>query len=355
MRSARTAVTCTVLSAMSVLFALAVRPTPLAAQAFFLTVPTESQRASVVQTVGLTNISVTYDRPGVNGRKIWGALVPFDSVWRAGANVNTVIAFTSPVTIGGKQLPAGRYGLFMIPTPQQWTVILSREANAWGHFSYNEAEDVLRFSATPVVGPMTESLVYTFDDPKADAVTVTLRWEKLALPFQLSVNSTQVVMDSLQQQLRNLAKFFPDAWRQSAAWALQHNQLATASAWADTAVGLAATYPNLMLKSRILAREGNQAGADSLRTRAFLVATEADVNVYGYQLLQQDKKEEALAVFIKNTKTYPQSWNTWDSLAECYGVMGNKKLAIANYQKALAMVGDPGQKRRIEGAISSLE
>ena len=78
------------------------------------------------------------------------------------------------------------------------------------------------------------------------------------------------------------------------------------------------------------------------------------MNLYGYQLMQQGKKDEALAVFIKNTKTYPQSWNTWDSLAECYGNMGNKKLAIANYQKALAMVGDPGQKRRIEGAIAAL-
>ena len=202
---------------------------------------------------------------------------------------------------------------------------------------------------------MTERLEYTFDDPKVDAVTVTLRWEKLAVPFVVSVNSTQVVMDSLQQQLRGLPKFFPDAWRQASMWAMQHDQLATASAWADTAIGLGATYQTLMLKSRILAREGNQAGADSLRTRALAVATEADMNVYGYQLLQQGKKDEALAVFIKNTKTYPQSWNTWDSLAECYGVMGNKKLAIANYQKALAMVGDPGQKRRIEGAIAALQ
>lgn len=337
-----------------VLLAFIFQSTPLAAQAFFLTVPFGSQRASVTQTIGLTDISMNYGRPGVAGRKIWGGLVPYDSVWRAGANVNTVIAFTSPVIIGGKQLPAGRYGVFMIPTPQQWTVILSREANAWGHFSYNEAEDVLRLTATPVAGDMTEWLEYSFDDPKADAVTVTLRWEKLTVPFVVSVNSTQVVMDSLQQQLRGLPKFFPDAWRQAAAWALNHDQLATASAWADTAVGLGATYPNLMLKSRILAKEGNQAGADSLRTRAFAVATEADMNTYGYQLLQQKKEQEALAVFLKNTKTYPQSWNTWDSLAECYGVMGNKKQAIANYQKALAMVGDPVQKRRIEGALAAL-
>lgn len=352
MRSARPVVTS---ATLLVLLTLVARSTPLAAQAFFLTVPFGSQRASGTQTIGLTNISMSYDRPGVDGRKIWGGLVPYDSVWRAGANVNTVIAFTSPVTIGGKELPAGRYGVFMIPTPQQWTVILSREANAWGHFSYNQAEDVLRFTVTPATGEMTERLEYTFDEPKADAVTVTLRWEKLAVPFVVSVNSTQVVMDSLQQQLRGLPKFFPDAWRQAAAWAFNHDQIAVASAWADTAIGLGATYPNLMLKSRILAKQGNQAGADSLKTRAFAVATEADMNLYGYQLMNQNKQQEALAVFLKNTKTYPQSWNTWDSLAECYGKMGNKKLAISNYQKALAMVGDPGQKRRIEGAISALE
>jgi len=351
MRSIRTA---GLSASLSILLTLIIQSTPVAAQAFYLTVPFGSQRASVMQTIGLTDISVTYDRPGVDGRKIWGELVPYDSVWRAGANVNTVLAFTSPVTINGKQLPAGRYGLFMLPTPQQWTVIISKEANAWGHFSYNEGEDVLRFTATPGAGEMTERLEYTFDDPKVDAVTVTLRWEKLALPFTISVNSTQVVMDSLQQQLRGLPKFFPDAWRQASAWAFNHDQLATASAWADTAIGLGANYQNLMLKSRILAKEGNQSGADSLKTRALSVATEADMNVYGYQLMQQGKKEEALAVFIKNTRTYPQSWNTWDSLAECYGNIGNKKLAIANYQKALGMVGDPVQKRRIEGAIAAL-
>jgi Tfp pilus assembly protein PilF len=337
------------------LAAISLKSRPLSAQAFQLTLPFESQRSSVLQQVGLTDISVTYDRPRVNGRPIWGALVPYDSVWRAGANVNTVIAFTSPVTIGGKQLEAGRYGVFMIPTAKQWTVILSREANAWGHFSYNEAEDVVRLPATPVASSMTESLEYTLDDPKADAVTVTLRWEKLAVPFVVAVNSNQVVMDSLRQQLRGLPKFFPDAWRQAAQWAAQHNDLAVASAWADTAIGLAATYPNLMLKSRILAREGNQAASDSLRTRALAVASEADMNAYGYQLIGQKKLQEALAVFIKNTKTYPQSWNTWDSLAECYGTMGDKKQAIANYQKALAMVGDPAQKRRIEGAIAALQ
>lgn len=342
------------MSSILSLLALSTLSIPAAAQNFYLTVPFGSQRATGTQTIGLTDISMSYDRPGVGGRKIWGELVPYDSVWRAGANVNTVISFTSPVTIGGKQLAAGRYGVFMIPTAQDWTIILSKEANAWGHFSYNPAEDVLRFKATPKAGDMTERLEYTFDDPTADAVTVTLRWDKLAIPFQVSVNSTQVVMDSLQQQLRGLAKFFPAAWSQAANWAFQHDRLATASAWADTSIGLGATYANLMLKSRILAKEGKGAAADSFKTRAFAVATEADMNVYGYQLLQQGKQQEALAVFVGNTKKYPDSWNTWDSLAECQGVMGDKKSAIANYKKALAMVGDPAQKRRIEGALKTL-
>jgi hypothetical protein len=236
----------------------------------------------------------------------------------------------------------------MLPTPQQWTVIISKEANAWGHFSYNQAEDVLRFTATPGAGEMTERLEYTFDDPKADAVTVTLRWEKLALPFTISVNSTQVVMDSLQQQLRGLPKFFPDAWRQASAWAFNHDQLATAGAWADTAIGLGAVYQNLMLKSRILAKEGNQAGADSSR-RALSVATEADMNV---RLPADAAGQEGRGAggIHQEHQDLPAVMEHL-GLAECYGNMGNKKLAITNYRRRWAWSGTRCRSA-IEGAIA---
>ncbi|MBA3895137.1 MAG: DUF2911 domain-containing protein [Gemmatimonadales bacterium] len=101
-------------------------PAGLPAQVPTLVLPKASQRATVSQTIGLTEIGLTYDRPLVNGREIWGRLVPYDSVWRAGANENTVIAFSSPVRVGGRELPAGRYGVHMIPTAGEWTVILSR-------------------------------------------------------------------------------------------------------------------------------------------------------------------------------------------------------------------------------------
>jgi hypothetical protein len=108
--------------------ALAAPAAELPAQAPPLVLPEASPRASVSQTVDLTDIGITFDRPAVNGREIWGKLVPYDSVWRAGANENTVIAFSSPVKIGGKEVPAGRYGLHMIPTASEWTLILSKQA-----------------------------------------------------------------------------------------------------------------------------------------------------------------------------------------------------------------------------------
>ncbi|MCI0372056.1 MAG: DUF2911 domain-containing protein, partial [candidate division NC10 bacterium] len=176
----------------------AVLTVPLAAQAPPLVLPKVSPRASISQTVGLTEIRISYDRPAVGGRPVWGGLVPYDSVWRAGANENTVVSFSSPVRVSGQEVPAGRYGLHMIPGRNEWTIILSRQANAWGSFSYDPGEDVLRVKTTPVPAEMEERLAYVFEDPGADSVVAVLRWEKLAVPIPLAVNSRQVVVDSLR-------------------------------------------------------------------------------------------------------------------------------------------------------------
>jgi hypothetical protein len=186
---------------------LAALPAAVPAQAPQLVLPKASPRASVSQTVGLTEITITYDRPAVNGREVWGQLVPFDTVWRAGANENTVISFSSPVRVGGQDVPAGRYGVHMIPGRGDWTVILSREASAWGSFSYDSAEDLLRVRVAPRPAELTERLAYTLDDPTDDGVVATLRWEKLAVPIPIEVNSRRVVA-SLREQLRGLGRFF---------------------------------------------------------------------------------------------------------------------------------------------------
>src|SRR5205085_245800 len=111
--------------------------------------PEQSQRASVAQRIALTDVTVSYHRPLANGRPIWGALVPFGEVWRAGANEATTFEVSDPISVEGKPLPRGRYGLFMLPTADKWTVIFSRQPDQWGTYTYDAKEDVLHVTVTP--------------------------------------------------------------------------------------------------------------------------------------------------------------------------------------------------------------
>ena len=133
------------------------------AQSTQLDLPLQSQHAIVTQRLGVTDITINYHRPLANGRKIWGGLVPYGQVWRAGANENTTITFSDPVTIEGKPLAAGTYGLHMIPNEDQWTVIFSKMHTAWGSFSYDEKEDALRVTVKPGTTDLHNALAYDFD------------------------------------------------------------------------------------------------------------------------------------------------------------------------------------------------
>jgi tetratricopeptide (TPR) repeat protein len=331
-------------------------PAALAAQAPQLVLPKASPRATVGQTVGLTEISITYDRPGVNGRPIWGALVPWDSVWRAGANENTVIAFSSPVRIGGSDVAAGRYGLHMIPSRQEWTVILSRQANAWGSFSYDSAEDLLRVKVTPERGDFHERLAYTLDDPGQGTVVATLRWDTLAVPLKIEVDTKRVVADSLREQLRGLGRFFWQPWNQAAAWCVANEtNLQEATTWADRSIAINENFTNLRVKAALLEKQGDAAQAQAMLQRSLAVATEADMNTYGYLLMGQDKVDSALVVFRKNVKDYPKSWNAYDSLGEAYAKKGDKRRAIEAYTQARRIARDPAQQKRIDGVLAGLQ
>jgi hypothetical protein len=159
-----------------------------------------SLKASVMQRLGTnTDITIDYSRPGVKGRKIWGGLVPYGMApgtqesggkpfpWRAGANENTTIEVSKDVLIEGKQLPAGKYGIHMIPSEKEWTIIFSKNNSAWGSFSYNQAEDALRVTVTPVKAPHMEWLTYGFDDLAGTSATAYLRWDNLKVPFKIKL------------------------------------------------------------------------------------------------------------------------------------------------------------------------
>src|SRR2546428_3986924 len=182
------------------------------AQSTILDLPRPSQHAVVTQRVGITDITLNYHRPLVNKRKVWGGLVPYGQVWRSGANENTTIEFTDPVTIEGKALPKGTYGLHMIPGENEWTVIFSKNFTSWGSFTYDQAEDALRVTVKPQTTDFNEALSYDFDEVGPDSSVVRLRWEKVAVPFKVGVNTHEIVAQNLHHQLRGLAQYTWEGW-----------------------------------------------------------------------------------------------------------------------------------------------
>ena len=328
----------------------------LFAQAPPLTLPEASPRAQVSQTVGLTDIDVTYHRPAVNGRKVWGGLVPYGQVWRAGANENTVVTFSSPVRVGGAPLPAGRYGLHLLPTATAWTVIFSSQSHGWGSYSYDAKEDVARVQVTPVPAEPTERLAYTFDDPSDQGVTLSLRWEKLRVPIPVAVDTKVVVVQSLREQLRGLHQFYPEAWSDAAGWCARNDvNLDEAMAWVDRSLTMRESFTGLRTKAALLEKKGDAKGAEALRAKALAKATEVEVNQLGYALLGQKKVDEALALFQRNVQDHPDSWNAYDSLAEAYALKGDKVQAAVNYRRALERVKQEDQRTRIQGELDKLK
>jgi hypothetical protein len=160
----------------------------------------KSLMASVMQRLGVdTDITIVYSRPGVKGRKIWGELVPYGMnpgneysnnnpyPWRAGANENTTIEFSKDVLVEGNKLPAGKYGIHMIPGEKEWTIIFSKNSEGWGSFGYNEEEDALRVAVTPKEAPEREWLNYGFGKLAGTSAVAYLHWEKLIVPFKIAL------------------------------------------------------------------------------------------------------------------------------------------------------------------------
>ena len=246
-----------------------------------LTTPRVSPHARVTQTVGLTDLTVDYHRPAVAGRTVWGDLVPYGEVWRAGANENTVFETTTDVTVEGQPLRAGRYGLHMVPTDGAWTVAFSTQDAAWGSYSYDPAEDALRVTVAPRPGPPQERLAYRFDDPDDSSATLVLSWAGREVPVAIGVDTPSVVLASMERELRGVAGFFPEGWDQIASYALDSGRrLDEALGWAERSVELRPGFSNRMTQAGLLDALGRADEAAAARDAAFADASEDEVRTY---------------------------------------------------------------------------
>ena len=220
-----------------------------------LELPRPSPFAKVVQTVGLTDITVDYSSPGVKGRKIWGGVVPYDQMWRAGANQATKITFSRDVTVAGKPVPAGTYAFFVIPTKGAWTVILNKKADQPGTGrDYKQADDLLRVQVSPQAAPFRERLAYLVTNFTDDKASLDLEWEKLRLPIAVGLGTAA-------QSLANVNAAIDGTWRtyaNAARFMLETKKDAdTGMKYVDQSLALKEDWYNVWIKAELQAAKGD--------------------------------------------------------------------------------------------------
>jgi hypothetical protein len=256
---------------LAALAAVALMSAPLLAQAG---PPRPSPRASVSQVFGVTELTIDYSRPAVRGREIWGGLVPWDKVWRTGANEATTFTVSDDVKVEGKALPAGKYAFFTIPRKDHWTLIFNKVNDQWGAFDYDEKQDVLRVDVKPVQSGMQERmefLIDEFDDTSADVV---LRWENVAVPFTITVDTGKAALAKAEKEL---ATGTPKAgaYVSWARWLQEHDVApAKARAWVEKAIAMpeGKRFWAYAVDARLLAKAGETAAAKKAAEQAIELA-----------------------------------------------------------------------------------
>jgi len=293
------------------------------AQSFVLDLPLQSQRAQITQRIGITDVTINYHRPLINDRKVWGTLVPYGQVWRAGANINTTITFSDPVMIEGKPLDKGTYGLHMIPNADEWTIIFSKNSTSWGAFTYDQAEDALRVTVKPKAADMHNALTYDFDDLQPDSAVAELEWEKVAVPFKISVDVHDVVQASLKKQLRNLSQYTWISWDEAANYLLTEKiAYDQALTFANKSIENEDRYDNEMTKSKVLEALNRKDEAATAQKKALDLANPLQVHLFARQLQADKHNQEAFVIFRENAKKHPDLWFTHTGLARVYSSEG---------------------------------
>ena len=337
-----------------------------------LNLPRSSQMATTSQRVGITDITINYSRPSVNGREVWGKLVPYgmnnlgfgtatEAPWRAGANENTTITFTDDVQVEGQPINAGTYGFHVEVKPNdKATVIFSKDSKSWGSFFYDKNNDALRVDVDTKTVTNTDLLTYEFTSVSPTTTTVSLFWEKKEIPFTITVPVSEIVLKDIREELKGQQGFIRQNWEQAANYALNNgDNLDEALGWIDNAIAgqffSQKTFNNLAIKGQILKKQGKTLEYAMLMDEASEMANKAQLNNLGYQMLNAKDYDRALKYFKTNVKNNPNDANGYDSLGEAYKTMGDKKNAIKNLKKALSLNPPANVKANSEKLLTELD
>jgi hypothetical protein len=252
--------------------------------------PRLSPKASVSYTVGLTEVTVTYSAPAVKNRVIWGNVVPYDKIWRAGADEATTVQFSTDVNLEGQTVRAGKYALFLIPGEEEWTVILNNKHEQWGADSYDEADDVVRFTVEPKMNEgLQERLSYTIHDMKMDMGYIKLGWEKMRLYLRFKVD----VMEQAQANIiAALGKTPPEKkwviYARGAQFLVDADgNMDQALDWAKLSTDQYSSSWNWYIRAKVEAKRGDMAAAVASGTKSAELGLASETDNY-----YEDHKEE---------------------------------------------------------------
>jgi hypothetical protein len=334
-----------------------------------------NKKAFVGEQIGITDVVIHYSRPGVKKRDghIWGELIPVGftelgygfkkpAPWRAGANENTTIEFSTDVKIEGNDLPAGRYGFFVAYGPDECTLIFSKNSTSWGNFFYDPAEDALRVKIKPVkLDKNVEWLKYEFTDQTPGSAVVQLQWEKLMIAFKIDVDVVKTQIASYRRELRG-DKALPgnwQAWNEAAAYCAANNtNLEEGLSWADSSTsfvfGGTESFTAWQTKAAILDSMGRKPEAAAIMKKALPYGNQIEVYLYGLSLITAKEPKNAFDILKMNYNKYGNTLFTNIGMASGYSALGDLKSALLYAQKALPLAKG-GNKLIIETNIKNLE
>jgi tetratricopeptide (TPR) repeat protein len=335
-----------------------------------ITTPREaSPAASVSQTIGISTTTIKYSRPSVKGRKVWGELVPFgwnvqtfglgnQAPWRAGANENTTITFSHDAKVEGISVPAGTYGLFfVINEDNSGEVILSKNSKAWGSFFYESERDQMKAAIKIRDNNFQQLLTYDFINLTEHSGELVLSWEKKQFPVKIEFAVNEIVIANAKEELQGPIGFTAEGFISAAFYSFKYNvDLDQGMKWIDQALAMEpSNFDAIRVKARILVRNGNATEADKLLNDGLQSASENELTLYGYQLMQSlGLYDKAIKVFLVGTQRFPKSANAWDSLGEAYALKGDKENAIKNFKKALTLNPSKTTKENSEKYLKQL-
>lgn len=370
------------LAALLLLVLAAIPGSALADEGLTLPPSGDNPQASVTQAIGPVRVTIDYSSPrvvrGKNDRRghIWGELVPYGMAdvggnnctscpWRAGANENTTFTVTHDVLVQGQKLPAGTYGVHMIPGKEEWTVIFSKDSDSWGSYFYTPKDDALRVTTKSAKSPYNEWLTYEFIEREPAKATVALRWEELQVPVTITVpNVNDLWVASIREEMRGSAGFHSENWQQAAQWCADNDvNLPEALTWAQRAVsdptwsGGDENFVTLTTLATLQKKNGQAAEAQKTLAKAYNhpSATPVQIHQAARALQREGEKAEAIKLYQLNAKRFPNQWPVHVGLMRAYAASGDNKKALAEAKLALAQAPDEQNKKNLEGLVQKLE